>query len=124
MPKTKSKILIVDDNKAVAMTLELKLKNEGFETKSVSNGKEALDLLEKDKFDLIILDLIMPELNGFAVLEGLKQKGIKTKVIVSSDLSQSKDIDKAKELGAVDFFIKSDMSIAEMVEKIKEYVKP
>lgn len=119
----KIKILIADDNKAISMTLELKLKQEGFETRVVPNGQEALDLLEKETFDLLILDLIMPQLNGFGVLTGLKERGIKIPVIVSSDLSQTEDINKVKELGAVDFFIKSNMSMTEMVEKIKQYTK-
>ena len=119
----KIKILIADDNKAIAMALDLKLQHEGFEVKVVFNGIEALDSLGKEKFDLLILDLIMPQLNGFGVLKNIKEKGIKMPVIVSSDLSQSEDINKAKELGAVDFFVKSDMSVVEMVEKIKEYFK-
>jgi len=119
----KIKILIADDNKAIAMALDLKLQNEGFEVKTVFNGNEALTELEKEKFDLLVLDLIMPQLNGFGVLKGIKEKGIKTPVIVSSDLSQSEDINKVKELGAVDFFVKSDMSVVEMVQKIKEYFK-
>jgi len=105
------------------MALDLKLKHEGFETKVVFNGKEAVDLLEKEKFDLLVLDLIMPQLDGFGVLKSIKEKGIKISVIVSSDLSQPEDINKAKDLGAVDFFIKSNMSVVEMVEKIKEYFK-
>ena len=119
----KRKILIADDNKAIAMALDLKLQHEGFETKAVFNGNEALDSLGKEKFDLLILDLIMPQLNGFGVLKSIKEKGIKIPVIVSSDLSQSEDINKVKELGAVDFFVKSDMSVVEMVQKIKEYFK-
>ena len=119
----KIKILIADDNKAIAMALDLKLQHEGFEVKVVFNGIEALDSLGKEKFDLLILDLIMPQLNGFGVLKSIKEKGIKIPVIVSSDLSQSEDINKVKELGAVDFFVKSDMSVVEMVQKIKEYFK-
>lgn len=118
------KILIADDNKAISMTLQLKLEQEGFEVKVASNGKEALNILEKEKFDLLILDLIMPELNGFGVLTELKEKGIKMPVIVSSDLSQVEDINKVKEMGAVDFFVKSNMSMAEMVGKIKQHIKP
>jgi len=121
--KNMSKILIADDNKAVAMTLQLKLNQEGFETKLVQNGKEAIDLLEKEKFDLLVLDLIMPEMNGFDVLENISQKEIKLPVIVASDLSQVEDFDRVKQLGAIDFFVKSNMSITEMVEKIKQYLK-
>ena len=120
----KGKILIADDNIATSMTLELKLKEEGFETTVVSNGKDALDLIKKEKFDLVLLDLIMPQLNGFGVLEGIQREGIKIPVIVSSNLGQNEDIQKVKELGALDFFIKSDMSMTEMVEKIKGYIKP
>jgi len=105
------------------MTLQLKLIQEGFEVKLVENGKEALSLLESEKFDLVILDLIMPELNGFGVLEALKQKNITVPVIVASDLSQVEDFDKVKQMGAIDFFVKSNMSMAEMTEKIKQYLK-
>lgn len=118
-----SKILIADDNKAIAMTLQLKLIQEGFEVKLVENGKEALSLLESEKFDLVILDLIMPELNGFGVLEALKQKNIAVPVIVASDLSQVEDFDRVKQMGAIDFFVKSNMSMTEMTEKIKQYLK-
>jgi len=118
-----SKILIADDNKAIAMTLQLKLVQEGFEVKLVENGKEALSLLESEKFDLLILDLITPELNGFGVLEALKQKNITVPVIVASDLSQVEDFDRVKQMGAIDFFVKSNMSMTEMTEKIKQYLK-
>ena len=119
----KNKILIADDNKAIGMTLQLKLEGEGFDVTRVTNGKEALDLLEKETFDLMVLDLIMPEVDGFEVLEGMNQKGIKMPVIVASELSQAEDLEKVKKLGAVDFFMKSNMSIAEMAEKIKQYIK-
>jgi len=118
-----SKILIADDNKAIAMTLQLKLIQEGFEVKLVPNGRDALNLLESEKFDLVILDLIMPELNGFGVLEALKQKNITVPVIVASDLSQVEDFDRVKQMGAIDFFVKSNMSMVEMTEKIKQYLK-
>ena len=65
----------------------------------------------------------MPKLDGFGVLESLKQKGLKMPIIVDSDLSQAEDINRVKELGAVDFFVKSDMSVSAIVEKIKKYVK-
>lgn len=119
----KIKILIADDNKAISTTLDLKLQAGGYETKVVDNGKQAVEALEKEKFDLMLLDLIMPELDGFGVLKALQEKGIKLPIVVDSDLSQPEDVNKVKELGAIDFFIKSDMSVAEMVEKIKSYIK-
>jgi DNA-binding response OmpR family regulator len=120
----KIKILIADDNKAISTALRLKLNSDGIEVKAVFNGKDALNLLEKEKFDLLILDLIMPELDGFEVLKSLRERGLKMPVIVDSDLSQAEDIKKVKELGAVDFLVKSDLSVDQIVEKIKTYIKP
>jgi DNA-binding response OmpR family regulator len=119
----KIRILIAEDEKAIAGALDLKLNYAGFETKVVFNGRDALDSLGKEKFDLLILDIIMPQLDGFEVLANLKKMGLKIPVIVVSNLSQVEDINKAKELGAVDFFVKSEISLAEVVEKIKKYFK-
>lgn len=116
------KILVVEDEKPIAKAMELKLNGSGFEAKVAFNGKEALELLKKEKFDLVILDLIMPEMDGFETLVEIKKRGIKTKVIVSSNLSQEEDFKKSKQLGAVDFFIKSDTPISEIVENIKKYL--
>ncbi|HEY4499867.1 MAG TPA: response regulator, partial [Candidatus Paceibacterota bacterium] len=82
-----------------------------------------IQILNKETFDLILLDLVMPKLDGFAVLQWLKGKGIKTPVIVTSNLSQDVDAKRSKELGAVDYFIKSDIPIAEVVERVKKVLK-
>ena len=119
----KIKILIAEDEKAIARAMDLKLQYEGFETKVAVDGQQALDFLQAEKFDLLILDLIMPQLDGFKVLAAMKEKNIKTPVIITSNLSQQEDIDKAKELGAFEFFIKSDTPIAQIVEKIKNFFK-
>jgi len=119
MSKISKKILIVEDEKAISKALELKLTYEGFDVKTVFNGIEAVSLLEKEKFDLILLDLVMPKLDGFGVLEVLKSKGNKIPIIVSSNLSQKEDYQRAKDLGAIDFLIKSDTPVAEVVKKIK-----
>ena len=118
--KKKARILIAEDEKAIAKALSLKLTHEGFEAEIASNGMDAVDLLQKGKFDLLLLDLIMPQLDGFGVLKAIKDKGIKTPVIITSNLSQEEDITKAKELGAIDFLIKSDTPVAEIVKKIKK----
>ena len=120
MDQPAKKILIVEDEKPMAMALVLKLNKSGFEAEAVFNGEEAIDILAKEKFDLIVLDLIMPKADGFQVLAKLKEIGSQTPVIVSSNLSQAEDFNRAKKLGAVDFFVKSDTSIAEVVEHIKK----
>lgn len=118
------KILIAEDEKPMAKALELKLKGCGFDAKAVFNGAEALAEMEKENYDLLLLDLMMPVKDGFGVLEELKNKpGNKTLVIVSSNLSQGEDIKRAKALGAVDYFVKSDTPISEVVNHIKTALK-
>ena len=122
-PKTQKRILIIEDEKPMARALELKLTHAGFEAHSASNGEEGLMLLEKENFDLVLLDLIMPKLNGFGVLEEMKKKGIKTPVMVQTNLSQAEDEKRAKEFGVKGFFIKSNTPIAEIIEQIKNFFK-
>ena len=123
MPNQLKKILIIEDEKPMAHALELKLAHAGFSAQSVGNGEEGLALLEKEKFDLVLLDLIMPKLDGFGVLEEMKKKGIKTPVMVQTNLAQEEDEKRAKALGVKEFFIKSNTPIAEIVEQIKNFFK-
>jgi DNA-binding response OmpR family regulator len=116
------KILIVDDEKPLAKALELKLTHEGLTAKAVFNGAEAINILKTEEFNLVLLDLVMPIDDGFKVLNDIKSLNLKTPVIVSSNLSQNEDIARAKELGAVDYFIKSDTTLSKIVEMIKVYI--
>lgn len=113
------KVLIVEDEKAIANVLSLKLEKEGFETAKVFDGQEALDKMKAEKFDLVLLDLVMPKVDGFYVLSKLKENKDTTPVIVASNLGQEEDVVRAKQLGAKDYFIKSNVSLAEIVENIK-----
>ncbi len=115
---TKKKVLVVEDEKPMARALVLKLTNAGFEAKGAYNGEEALGFLDSESFDLILMDLMMPKVDGFMAMEEFKKKGIKTPVIVTSNLSQEDDIKKAKEMGAVDYIVKSDTPIVEIVNKV------
>lgn len=117
------KVLIAEDEKPMAKALELKLTKGGFEAKAVFDGEEALAEAEKGGYDVLLLDLMMPKKDGFAVLEGLKEKGIELPVIVLSNLSQKEDVDKAKALGAADYFIKSDTPIAQIVDHVNRVLK-
>lgn len=112
-------VLIVEDEKPLSHALEMKLKNEGFVAKTVMNGEDALVLLKAGGYDLVLLDLIMPKLDGFSVLQELKDRGTKVPVIVLSNLGQEEDRTKAKELGAVNYFVKSNTPIAEIVTCVK-----
>ncbi len=116
---TPPKILVAEDEKPMAHALEIKFKAAGFDVRTVFDGEEALKAIQADKFDLVILDLIMPRLDGFGVLAALKEKGNTTPIIVASNLGQTDDINRSMALGAVDYFIKSNISIGEIIDKIK-----
>jgi DNA-binding response OmpR family regulator len=122
MKKTK-KILIIEDEKTLARALELKLTHSGFEVKTVFNGEDGIALLQDESFSLILLDLIMPKMDGFAVLEDLKAKKIKTPVMVLTNLSQENDVKRTKEFGAKEFFIKSNTPIVTIVERVIKLLK-
>jgi len=114
------KILIVEDEKAIANALTLKLRSAGFEIFLAQDGETAVSTLQKFPFDLIILDLILPKKDGFFVLEEIKKLKIPTPVIVASNLGQKEDINLAKELGAKDYIIKAEITLAEITEKVKK----
>lgn len=116
------KILIIEDEKPLARALELKLTHEGFEVKSLANGEEALAALDAENFALVVCDLVMPKVDGFQVLQMLRDKKSKVPVIILTNLSQAEDEKRARELGAAEFFIKSNTPIAKIVEYIKEKV--
>ena len=120
--KDKKKILVGEDEKAIASALEHKLEFEGFDVVLAGDGEEVLKAIEKDKFDLLLLDLIMPKMDGFAVLKELKEKQIKLPVIITSNLGQEEDKKRVKELGVSDYLIKSNVSIMDIVLKIKEFL--
>ena len=83
------------------------------------NGIEALAELQGGGYSLILLDLMMPEMDGWEVLKKIKESNIQVKIIVTSNLSQEEDKIRAKDLGALDFLVKSDSSISSIVDKVK-----
>jgi len=120
--KKPKRILIVEDGKPMARALELKLTKIGFQVTAVANGLLALEVLEKEKFDLILSDLIMPVLDGFGLLTEMKNRGNKTPVCVTTDLSQIEDRERAKKLGAKEFFVKSDTTILALSDYVKKFL--
>lgn len=122
MEDGKRKILIAEDEKPLARALELKLSHEGFAVTVVSNGEEAIAELSKGGFVLLICDLVMPKMDGFHVLQSMKEKQIKIPTIILTNLSQAEDEQRVKSLGATDFFIKSNTPITKVVDHVKEVV--
>jgi DNA-binding response OmpR family regulator len=117
------KILIVEDDKPVSRALSLKLEGFGFACTPVEDGETALKALKSNGFDLVILDLVMPHLDGFDVLKEMRRLGDKTPVLVVSNLSQEEDQVRAKSLGALEYFVKSDTQLVSLVQKIKDHFK-
>lgn len=119
------KILVVEDDKFLRRVYESKLPKEGFTVISAANGEEGLRAMKKEKPDLVLLDLIMPQKSGFEVLEEVgKDKSLAgMKIIVLSNLGQEEDVEKSKRLGALDFLVKSNLSIKEIIEKVRGYLE-
>ena len=116
-------ILIAEDEKPMARALQLKLTHAGFAVEIAANGKQAIDLMAKKKYDLLLLDLIMPQVDGFGVLEALKKSKSTVPVLVLTNLSQEEDERRSKELGAKDFLVKADTAIADIVKKVQATIK-
>ncbi len=118
------KVLIIEDDRFLSKIYASKLSKEGIEADFALDGEEGIEKAKAEKPKLILLDLIMPKMDGFAVLEAMaadaKLKAIP--VIVLSNLGQDEDVERAKKLGAKDFLVKSDSSIQSVVEKIKTYL--
>jgi len=119
-----TKILVIEDDKFLSNVYRIKLQKVGFDVVIAIDGAEALEKIKLENFDLVILDLIIPKIDGFAVLSEIKsqEKYKKLPVLVSSNLGQVEDINRAIKLGATDFVVKSDTSLDALVEKIKKII--
>ena len=121
--ENKKTILIVEDERPIAKALSLKLSGVGFNVSIAKNGEDALKIIEGTQFDLILLDLIMPKIDGFGVLKALKNKGLNIPVIVLTNLGQEEDVKRVKDLGAYDCFVKSDISLISIIERIQKLLE-
>lgn len=115
------KILIVEDDPMLVEIYSKKFLSDGFDTDTANSGAEAEKKVKANKFDLVLLDLVLPEADGFEVLKKIKEDSSlsETKVVVFSNLSQEEDKEKAATLGADDFLTKSDYTPGEIVEHVK-----
>lgn len=116
------KILVVEDDHFLANAYRVKLSKAGFEVRMASDGIECLDVLKEYTPDVILLDLVMPKMDGFAVLENIKVNSVLSKipVMVTSNLGQKEDLAKAVALGARDYVVKSDIELDLIVDKLKK----
>lgn len=121
----KKKILIVEDDNFLVGLYTTKFELEGFEVYTAEDGEKGYKTAKEKKPDIILLDILLPKLDGFEVLKKLK-KGADTKsipVILLTNLSQKNDVQKGLDLGAVDYLIKAHFMPSEVVLKVNKYVK-
>lgn len=121
---TGKKVIIVEDDEHIAKVYEIKLAKEGIVASVARDGEEAVTKILTERPDLVILDLMVPKKDGFAVLEEIKrdQSVARIPVIVLSNLGQQKDQERAMALGASEYLIKVDYPIQEVINKVKGYL--
>jgi len=115
------KVLVAEDDPFLLKVYETKMVKSGFDVKIAHDGEEVFKILETFVPDVMLLDLVMPKKDGFQVLAELKAKPTSPTfpIIVTSNLGQPEDKEKAKALGAKDYIIKSDVPISEIIERVK-----
>jgi len=122
------KILLIEDEPFLSSLLKNRLQREKFEVIIAKDGEEATKFLKSLTPNLILLDIILPKKSGFEIMEDIKSDPelsdkIDIPVIIISNLSQPEDIQKSKQLGAIEYFVKAKTSIDDLVSKIKTFVK-
>lgn len=119
-------ILIVEDDNFLQGLEATKLTKEGYEVLTASNSVEAFKIVEdgKNKISLILLDLLLPEVDGFMILEKIRENKdlVTIPVIVFSNLSEEKDIQRVTKLGVSEFMIKSNFTLDELAKKVKSLI--
>jgi len=117
------KILIVEDEEGIAKPLAMKLRLSGFEVENAYDGEQGLAALGNGKYNLILLDLMMPKVDGFAVLGELKKRGDQTPVIVATNLNSPEDVSRVFELGCTNYYVKADTTLDQIVDNARKTIK-
>jgi CheY-like chemotaxis protein len=122
MSEQPRRILVAEDDRFLRKAAEMALKRHGYTVLTAADGEEALEAARSALPDLILLDLIMPKLNGFDVLQALKKEAptAQIPVIVLSNLGQDRDVQQAMHAGATAYFIKTDLSLHALVQRVEE----
>jgi len=118
-------ILIIEDDRFLRELIVRKLKGEGYQTNEAADGEEGCEKVKKSPPDLVLLDLILPGIDGFEVLSKIKEEPTLSAipVIILSNLGQREEVEKGLKMGAVDYLIKAHFTPGEIIEKIKAVLK-
>lgn len=120
------KILIIDDDLYIRELYEEVLKDAGYDVDTAEDGQQGLEKIIKGSFDLVLLDVMMPKLDGLGVLDGVevnKPKDHHGKIILLTNLSHDPVIQDAMKKGAATFMIKADITPEQLLQKVKEYLQ-
>ncbi|MCW9054448.1 MAG: response regulator [Candidatus Pacebacteria bacterium] len=119
-PQETSTVLIIEDDNFIGSILQKKLMNNGFRSLLTPTGAEGLSTLEKEAVDIVLLDILLPEMDGFEVLQKIKgnPKTQGVPVIMLSNLDQPEDVQKSMKLGAEDYLVKANFTTDKIIHKI------
>ena len=115
----KKKVLIIEDERPLAHALELKLSHSGFSVKNTNNGADAMAAIASDKFDIVLLDLILPEIDGFTLIKQIREKDTSVRIVILSNLGQPEDKDRVAPYNVTAYYVKSNTPLAAVVESIQ-----
>ena len=120
----KKKILLVEDDTALSAVYRSRLEIEGFDVREANNGEDALSATVEYRPDLILLDVMMPKISGFDVLDILRNtpETANVRIIMLTALSQPKDRERAESLGVDDYLVKSQVVIGDVVARVKHHL--
>ena len=124
MNEQKKKILLVEDDIALSAVYRSRLEIEGFDVREANNGEDALSATVEYRPDLILLDVMMPKISGFDVLDILRNtpETANVRIIMLTALSQPKDKERAESLGVDDYLVKSQVVIGDVVARVKHHL--
>jgi two-component system alkaline phosphatase synthesis response regulator PhoP len=123
---TTHKVLLVEDDPMIVRMYERKLTHEGYELALAYNGEEGLEALKKSRPDIVLLDVMMPKMNGLEMLKIVKNdpQYANVPIIILTNLSDHpEDVEKCKELGATDYWVKANIRLDELAERIESILK-
>jgi len=127
MTKSNSNItvLLVEDDQMIVDMYKMRFDKEGYRVLTTDKGSETLDWAKAEKPDIILLDIILPEVDGFTILHELKKNKSTSHipVLLLTNLGQESDREKGKQMGAVDYYVKVEHDPADVVAKIKSLLK-
>ena len=125
MTANNHKILLVEDDESLRQMYSLILKKEGFSVDTGDDGVQGLSKARQGGYDLILLDLMMPNLDGIGFLKGLKEEQVKQPngpIVILSNAGYEQVADEVKSLGAVDFMMKADLLPDDLIKNVKGYI--